>query len=137
MTVFHIRLLNGDEILTEIIDTTKTTIDVNDPYVLDEVKSSSGQTTIILTKYLLTKDNKNAVRLNRNHIITISEAHEEIERYYQNSRTFNKDIETQKIQEIKRVNDLMEGILNTNQDVIVLKNVHKDRVIDYSSNTVH
>lgn len=137
MAVFHIRLINGDEILTEIVneDTTAGIICLH-PYVIEELKSETGHSTIILSKYLLTPDTENALLLKRDHIVTKTSVHDEIIKYYENSKIYNKQIEEQKIAEIKRVNDVLVGINNQIQEKVIIKNVEKNRV-HAGSNTVH
>lgn len=136
MKVHHIRLQNGDEILTEIINETDSIIFVKNPYVVEEIPNEGGSSTIILSKYLLSSDEENTLSLKHRHIVTITEVHEEIQRYYLNSIIHNKLIEQQKIQDIHEVNNLLEQMNEDRNKRVVLKNVEKNRV-HIGSNTVH
>lgn len=132
----HLRLSNGDEIITDVLEQNENSILVSEPYTIEEIRAD-GQATIILSKYMLSPDSENELRLKPHHIVTQSSVHKEIERYYHNSVIYNKDIELSKIQEIKRVNEAMEKITKGESDLIIRKQVPADRVIILTSNSIH
>jgi hypothetical protein len=118
--VFHLRLLNGDEILCQVIRKDKAFITVQDALVVDEVKDNeTGRSSIFLSKYTLTGDDK--VKLRVDHVVTMTNVAPEIEDYYKNSVEYSKNyIEPTKLTEIAKVSSML-GSINKQPEIIVLK----------------
>lgn len=108
MMLFHIRLANGDEIITQ----TKPSRDGN-KYVLvsplevqNIVDKDSGCTAIVLYDYVPFGTMTSKIELNKNHIMTMSKVEGQMVEYYRASLEFSTlygDIE--KEQKIKVATD--------------------------------
>lgn len=118
--IVHLRLVNGDEILCQILRKDKTFITVKDALVVDEVKENeTGRSSIFLSKYTLTGDD--TVKLKLDHVVTMTNVASEIEDYYKNSVEYSKNIiEPTKLSEIAKVSSMLSTI-NKQPEIIVLK----------------
>jgi len=106
----HMRLINGEEIVADIISETKWTVTVDMPLMIEERKDENGASALIMTKYIpFAVDSK--CELSKEHIITFSQLHPELIKYYKNSIVFNGRSEQKIVDEIGRVNLLMEEIM--------------------------
>lgn len=106
----HIRLINGEEIVADIISETEWTITVDTPLMIEERRDESGASALIMTKYIpFSTDNR--CELSKEHIITFSQLHPELIKYYKNSIVFNGKSTAKIVAEIGRVNALMEEIM--------------------------
>jgi hypothetical protein len=145
-TVHHIRLLNGDEIIGELVETTNSELLISKPMVVSEKEDpNTNISTIILSKYVLFEDDS-AIPFQRNHVVTCTKVLPEIKKYYYNSVEFNNRFSEPVIRkEISRINNLMEGMLKAKNEAAVLEMAELDeetediRVITatHSSNTIH
>lgn len=139
--IYHIRLVNGDELISTINKCTKTYLELENPLVVDEMKNpENGQSTILLGKYSLS--NEPILRLNMTHVITKTAVEPEIAKYYLNSLSYNKSfVDKQKLNEIKKVNNLLESLINPpsedNGQVIILKDFDRSRLISNSSSSIN
>lgn len=141
-TVYHIRLINGDELLSIVSKKTKNEYVLINPLVVDEsVNPNTGQSNLLLAKYSLST--KEEMNIQNSHIVTFTEVHPEISSYYYKSLEYNKKhIEPKKLEEISRVNIVLDTVLgNTIQqdqgNVIIFKEVDKKRLVINSSNTIN
>lgn len=139
-SIYHLRLVNGDEIITKVTKKTKTLTYVYEPLFVEEIKNpETGQSSILLTKYLLSDDN--LATFNNAHVISFSSVNKSIEKYYHVSLEYNKKfIEGQKLNEIEKVTKFMNGLVNKNPEekTLILKKTDIDlsRVF-LGSNTVN
>lgn len=113
----HLRLINGEEIVGDIIAETDTTIVMDNPLQVEERREESG-TVLVLSKYIPFSKNQ-ICELAKSHIITFNELHPELIRYYYNSLKFNQSSEMKMIDEISRVNLVMEEVMD--QDKVIGK----------------
>ena len=139
--IAHIRLINGDELISKIQKKTKNTLILENPLIVDEMKNpETGQANLLLARYNLSDDP--VVSLRSEHVITISTVSEEIAKYYNNSLVYNmKFIDGPKNQEIQKVNHILETLINettiSENNVIILKEYDRSRVVSNSSNTIN
>lgn len=131
----HLRLVNGEEIVADIIGETEVSIILNNPLIVEEKIDELGS-TLLLSKYIPFSKTK-IMELSKTHIITYNELHPELIRYYYNSLKFNKDSEIRMIDEISRVNDLMEQLVNSKESKGSIEDINLNRISKVSSNTVH
>lgn len=106
----HLRLINGEEIVGDIIAETETTIVMDNPLQVEERREEGGS-SLVLTKYIPFSKTQ-ICELAKSHIITFNELHPELIRYYYNSLKFNHSSEMKMIDEIYRVNLVMEEMLD-------------------------
>lgn len=116
----HMRLINGEEIVADILTETEYSVVVDNPMMVEERKDENGS-SLILTKYIPFSKNK-VCELNKSHIITFNQLHPELIRYYYNSLKFNDKSEMKMVEEITRVNHLMEQIMNQQKEELSLEN---------------
>ena len=106
----HIRLINGEELIGDIIDYYDNKILVSQPLLVNERLSPSGKSAIVLTKYV-PFSTSNVCEILNNHIITVTDIHEEMVKYYHYSLRFAYVHEENMIKDIKTVNTMMEASL--------------------------
>lgn len=106
----HLRLINGEEIVADIISETEWTVTVDTPLMIEERRDESGASALIMTKYI-PFSTTNRCELSKDHIITYSALHPELIKYYHNSIVFNGKSTAKIVAEIQRVNALMEEIM--------------------------
>lgn len=140
--IYHIRLLNGDEIISEVDSENKTSITVLNPLVVEELKNpETGTSSIILSKYSLSDDHN--IKINKNHIITLTTVNDTIMQYYMASLIYSeKYIEQNKINEIKKVTDYLNGIISNkpngnNGNLIIKKDKIDSSMLHLGSNTIN
>lgn len=132
----HLRLINGEEIVGNIIGETEYSILLDNPLIVEE-KSDEFGSTLLLTKYIPFSKTK-ICELSKSHIITFNELHPELIRYYHNSLKFNRDTELRMVDEIARVNEVMEQVLKSQpQGSAEFERKLNISRISSSSNTVH
>jgi hypothetical protein len=106
----HIRLINGEEIIGDIIDYYDNKLLISCPLVVSEKMTPGGKSAIVLTKYMPFATT-NICEISTNHIITTTDLHEEMIRYYHHSLRFSFVHEENMIKEIQSVNIMMEASL--------------------------
>lgn len=109
VNVQHLRLINGEEIVGDVIEKTDNLVMIHNPMLIEEKKDELGS-ILILTKYIPFNKSKQCEVL-RTHIITFTDLHPELVKYYYNSIEMNISVEERMIDEIKRVNTMMERVL--------------------------
>jgi hypothetical protein len=120
----HYRLCNGDEIIAEFVGETETEIQIKRPMVVSEVtENKSNISTIVLSKYILFDDNK-VFSISKNHVITKTNILDEIKKYYYNSLEYNTlFVEPSVLNEISKVNQMMERMIKdaeaTSEDKVI------------------
>lgn len=109
MPIQHVRLINGEEIVGVVVNISSKHVTVQNPLMIEEKKDEAGS-VLILTKYI-PFSKEQTCNLQMNHIITLTNLHPELERYYNNSLRLNVRTEDRIVQEIRRVNILMEEVM--------------------------
>lgn len=104
----HIRLVNGEELLADILDQYNDKILVSCPLLVTEKTNPTGKVTTVLIKYLPFSSN-NICEISMDHVITITEIHEEMVRYYHHSLRMANIYQNNMIKEVETVNILMES----------------------------
>ena len=107
----HIRLINGDEIIGDVISVSEKTITIDNPLHVEERVNDMGYASIVLTKYIPFSQYK-VCELQKQHVITTTELDPAIQKYYYLSLKINKNIEKNMIDDINQVNIKMEQALN-------------------------
>lgn len=104
-----IKIINGDEVIGEICKDTAKQLSILEPMVVEEsINESTGRSTMLLTSYNPFEDDSLFV-LSKQHVLAVIPVKDEIVRYYDNSRTFNKMFVTKKLEsQIRDVNEQME-----------------------------
>lgn len=127
--ICHFRLINSEEVIAEVIAETDHTFILRNPYMVIEL-----ETSVSLAKYVPFSANQ-SVELKKSHIITATELHEEMIRYYKNTITIGRNTSDKAMEGLSRVNDMMESYI---YDGIV------PNAVDYSlsdftpsSNSIH
>lgn len=134
--ILHLKLLNKEELLSEVkIKNSKEIILIN-PMIVDEIKNlQTGQSSIVLSLYLL-NDNQQAT-MNKDKIVLMTEVNLPIQEYYTNSLIYNKKyIINNKLNEISRVNEGLKQInskkdieLSNNQNFLILKEPSNNSIL--------
>lgn len=128
-TVKHLRLVNNEEVIAEVTKETKESLVLRNPYMVIELPE-----TVSLAKYVPFSAEQ-VVEIKKVHIITITELHEEMVRYYDNTIQIGKNAAEKAMAGLKNINDVME-------DYIYDKTVSSEVYLQYddiepSSNTYH
>lgn len=103
----HIRLINGDEIIGDIINETDSTVIVDSPMIVEERTDKNGSTGIVLNKFIPFAKENLCVFL-KSHIICSSDLNDVVKRYYYNSLMFSDKMTSRLIKDLEFVNTLME-----------------------------
>ena len=101
----HIRLINGEEIIGNIIGQTKTKWIISEPLLVDQ-----NEDYVVLNSYLPFSD-PNQCEISKSHIITMAYLHPEMIRYYYYSLKFVVKKDRIMLQEIHKVNSHMQASL--------------------------
>lgn len=129
-TIMHLRLVNSEEIVADIVDETAESYLVKNPYVVIEAPEC-----ITLQKYVPFSENE-VIALKKMHIVTLTALHPEMIRYYRNTMDIGKNSTKMAMVGLQHVNEMMEefihdGIMpNSNINMIDLKSFP-------TSNTLH
>lgn len=103
--ICHFRLINSEEVIAEVIAETDHTFIVRNPYIVIEL-----ETSVSLAKYVPFSANQ-SIELKKSHIITATELHEEMVRYYKNTITIGRTTSDKAMEGLARVNELMESYI--------------------------
>lgn len=98
----HFRMINSEEVIAEIIGETETSYILKNPYMVIEVSE-----TMTLAKYVPFSANQ-SVEIQKKHIITKTELHAEMIRYYKNTMTIGKNTAEAAMVGLAGINDAME-----------------------------
>lgn len=107
--VQHIRLVNGEELVGDIIGIDGDSIIVDTPMVIDERSTQYGS-SIILTEYS-PFSMSSVCHIDSKHIITRNQIHPVMKKYYYLSRKISKESTERILADISEVNNTMESIL--------------------------
>lgn len=127
----HFRMINSEEVIGEIIGETNETFIIMNPYMVIELPTS-----VSLAKYVPFSAEQ-SIELKKVHIITATELHEEMIRYYKNTITLGRNTAEKAMQGLAHVNDMMEDYIyeGTVPSSLTME------MVDFStheiSNTVH
>ena len=105
--VHHFILMNGDHILAAVAKKTKTTITLQDAFIIDEHKDyDTGQTSLLLNQYLYGQ--QNAI-ISKSHIMVSTPVDEIVEKYYRTFVRFNAEhVQKSKYNGMKEVTEILE-----------------------------
>jgi hypothetical protein len=106
----HIRLINGEEIIGDILDVYIDKVLISSPLLVTARTNSSGKEATILTRYLPFTTN-DVCEISLNHIITMTDIHEEMKRFYYHSLRVANEYEERMISNVKQANMDMESAL--------------------------
>jgi hypothetical protein len=114
----HIRLINGEEVIAEVLEPLDSqTVCVTNPMLVSEQSTDDGGYQAVLVSYVPFSVSK-TIFLKNDHIITISDLHKEMERHYHYSLKLTCIANTRMIKQIAAVNDAMQSaLLNTSDNV--------------------
>lgn len=129
--VVHVKLINGDEIVTHCIYEDDDIYIFGDPMAIEErINSSTGASVTVLVKYV---NSKHEIEISKNHVIVVAPVDPIYERYYNVSKTYNeKYVQPNSLNEIEKVTSAMEDILFS-----PTKPVTETNIKSTSNNTIH
>jgi len=100
--VYHIRLINGDELLAKLSNETKNGFTFSDPRA---IVMHDGMMT--LQKYTPFMENSE-ITIQKNHVLTHNKVHMEVERFYNNSTISLNLVDKNILDGLKATNDTFE-----------------------------
>lgn len=109
-SIHHLRLVNGDEIIADVVAINEQHIVVNNPMYVNEQVNSDGKAVVVLTKYI-PFCSTDYCEFRRDHILTTVPLNTSMSKYYYNSLFFTESHENKMIYEIEKANALMEQII--------------------------
>jgi hypothetical protein len=112
----HIRLINGDEIIGDVVNRTETNLTIDHPLVVQEREDQYGQTGLVLVKYLPFAE-IDTIMLSMQHVICFSSLHPVIEQYYFNSLKQSDYSSQALIDQLLTINQTMERIFHQNPNI--------------------
>lgn len=101
----HIRLLNGDELITVVTGEDEKNIYCENPLFVDAINDEDGNQRAVLTNYIKYSDGMPKCTLNKCHVIIAVKVHPEVERYYNNSLIFTKEYDEEFLNNLKNANE--------------------------------
>ena len=128
--VKHFRLVNTEELLGELINTTNDNYSIKNPFIVVD-----GPSQIVLQKYVPFSEDQ-TIEIKKIHVITIAELHPEMIRYYYNSIDLGKNQSHLSLRGLEKINDEMEEYIYSSR--ISPNSICYEDVITHSlANTVH
>lgn len=124
----HLRLVNGEEIIGDILFSDDYQVLVDSPLVIDEKVTDQGS-AIVLSQYIPYALNS-VCNIPKRHIIVMNELNPEIKRYYYNSLKFAIKATEKTIKEIDKINQLMEAAIEEDE---LLESLDQSRLVKGSS----
>jgi hypothetical protein len=124
----HIRLINGDEIIGDVLDIYLDKVLISCPLIVTERMSTTGKPATVLTKYLPFSSNE-VCEISLSHIIVIADIHEEMMKFYFHSLRISNEYEEQMLSQVKEANIRMEASM---MDDVAINNGTSS-----SSNSLH
>lgn len=124
--VYHLRLINGDEIIGELTGATEESLLIQKPMLVSEITDDKTRmSTIVLSKYVLFDDNQE-IPFKKIHVVTQTHILEEIKNYYYNSIKYNaRFVEPVIKRELIKVNGNMQDMLENSgmgEDELIASN---------------
>lgn len=138
--IIHIRLVNGEEVIGALANKTDSSLFISHPLVVDQVAGDDGKYRIVLNNYLPFADEKICEFINP-HIISVTNLHPEVERYYSLSLKMAERYDSLMLNEIKNNNDAIDDYISSGSSGY--KQIQEDDLDedwlghDLSSNTIH
>lgn len=121
----HLRLINGAELIANVIKETK------EHYILDQpllIECDKAERQIYLLKYLPFAEEK-ACNLKKDHVVVCASTHADMTKHYFLSLKLNRNSDRETRKYIREINSMMESTMNTSY--------YLDMASAPSSNTVH
>jgi len=109
--VQHLRLVNGEEVLSVIEREDATAYYLSSPMVVAIREDDFGKMTVLMNYIPYNKST--LVPISKAHVITCSDIHEEMERHYFLSLKINKQAELGMLESLRETNSMMEKALVT------------------------
>lgn len=144
MSIYHVRLINGEELLGEWLGTTEETeeIVIKTPMALSDA-AQNGTNGLILTRYT-TFDAVEVVSFKPEHVLSLSPVIDEMAEYYNLSVEYTNKVARKAVMlELNEINRTLRGILHGEQTKIDFLDEIADAAglafshSSYSSNTHH
>ncbi len=124
----HLRLTNGEELVGDILFSDDYQVLIDNPLVLEERDTGSGS-ALVLSQYI-PYSTSTVCNISKKHIITQTELHEELVRYYYYSLKFAYRSTEKSLREIKRVNDLMQAVVEEDE---LLESIDQTKLVKGSN----
>lgn len=110
--ICHIRLINGDEILCEVVKNTAKDVTVRRPMVVSEKTDAKTKASIITMSRYVMFNGDTDTKIQKPHVVTMTTVLNEFQTYYFNSIEYNsRFVEPQVLDQIAYVNEVMESAL--------------------------
>lgn len=109
--ILHLRLINGEELISKVIDSNDQHFVLESPLVVEEVADDYGK-FLVLLRYLPYAQNKQC-EIDRRHVLVTTELHPEMEKYYFLSLRTNQRSEQKTLDYIRMANQKIEQALTS------------------------
>jgi len=135
MSICHIKLITGEDLLGDVSDHTKDTMLIHDPYVVEErINSSSGSTVMVLAPYAAYGPSHD-IWFQDSHILFVTPANDEYRKFYLASKKYNeKYLQPAQMRELNKIVDAMEDAVDKKAHV---SNIVKLNSIGLSNTSFH
>jgi hypothetical protein len=120
--IYHVRLLNGDELFGSVYEIYEdnTKVRIVEPLCTTELEDMEGNVTIGLMDYLPFSEN-NQCDVSKGHIISCTKVHPDISNFYELSKHFTEKANSDMLNKIQFTSAQMLDSIN--QDHLVANNV--------------
>lgn len=131
--VQHLRLINGDELIGIVVKSDTKSVTVDQPLVVTyQSGKNDNREYVALVKYL-PYSLDNFCKIQKDHVIAVSDLHPDIERYYELSLLATQKYQDSTLDYIRYANQMMEQRLFN----AIMMDSDKIGHITQSSNTVN
>lgn len=131
--VQHLRLVNGDEIIGNVLRKDKKGVLVDHPLIVVQRDDDDGK-MVALMRYMPYSENT-CCEFVPTHIIAFADLHPEIVKYYDLSLKINKNSQKATLEYIRHANQMMEQSLYSKP--LIMSDEKMAHVIIPSSNTIN
>ena len=121
MKIQHLRLINGDEVIGAVLGENDGNITVDHPLVVCAEHTEQG--SYLALKKFLPYSKENIINFQKGHVISVTDLHDDIIKYYFLSLRYSKISEDSTLKSIQSLNDSFEQML-TSQPVNLLDKLH-------------
>lgn len=109
MKIQHVRLVNGDELIGDVIIDDHDAIVISHPLLVDEVSNELGD-AMVLNHYIPLSENT-ACKIKKIHVVTMTDLHPIMQEHYELSLQTTGRLTERILGEIDRVNQAMKALL--------------------------
>ena len=125
--IYLIKLINGDEVIGDIVEEQENTITVSNPLQIETVfNENTGTDHLMMSMYMPLGKIQEPLKYNKWHILQMVPARDQVIRYYYNSLEYNSKLSESIENTINHTNNTMESRENfSNNEQVYIHSASK------------